>query len=137
MTNEDQKMLQSALRHISNSVTNGRSQTNECEITRWLKSKINAPEQTSKNLEEEIKKYFASVDLKEVTFSDIAHHFADWQKQQTINKAYEWLKRCVDVDDEVKMVNGEPEVHSFIQKIRHRTEVANQIIEDFKKFMEN
>lgn len=35
------------------------------------------------------------------------------------------------------MVNGEPEVHSFIQKIRHRTEVANQIIEDFKKFMEN
>lgn len=44
MTNEDQKMLQSALRHISNSVTNGRSQTNECEITRWLKSKINAPE---------------------------------------------------------------------------------------------
>ena len=61
---------------------------------------------------------------------------ANFQKERDIKKACEWLKMCVDVDDEVKMVNGEPEAHSFIQKIRHRTEVANQIIGDFKKFMD-
>lgn len=84
MNNKDREMLQSALQHISNSVTNGRSQTAENEITRWLKSKINATVdvQQSENLNEEIKKYFASVDLKEVSFADIARHFAQWQKEQ-------------------------------------------------------
>ena len=53
MTDKDQKMLQSALWHISNSVTNGKSQTAECEITKWLKEKFNSlpAEQQSDSLD--------------------------------------------------------------------------------------
>ena len=70
-------------------------------------------------------------------FVEGAQWGANWQKNQTINKACEWLRRCVDVDDEVKMINGEPEAESFIQKNIHRIKVANQIVEDFKKAMED
>ena len=66
----------------------------------------------------------------------LANNRAQWQKEQTINKACEWLRRCVDVGDEVRMIDGEPEAESFIQKNLHRIEVTNQIIEDFKKAME-
>lgn len=62
---------------------------------------------------------------------------AQWQKEQIINKACEWLRYCVDVNDEVKMIDGEPEAESLVQKNLHRIEVTNQIVEDFKKAMEN
>ena len=71
------------------------------------------------------------------SFKDGVVAGANWQKNQTINKACEWLRRCVDVDDEVKMINGEPEAESFIQKNIHRIKVTNQIVEDFKKAMED
>lgn len=59
MTDKDQAMLKSALWHISNSVTNGKSQTAECELTQWLKNKINppSPEQPSEDLEEAASRY--------------------------------------------------------------------------------
>ena len=97
-------------------------------------------DQPSEGLDVEINlEYKSNYKLKELSldeFRNIIYYFTQWQKERDIKKACEWLKMCVDVDDEVKMVDGEPEVHSFIQKIRHRTEVANQIIEDFKKFMD-
>lgn len=94
-------------------------------------------DKSNENLDEEIKKYFAKVDLKETSFSDIANHFAQWQKEQTINKACDWLRRCIDVDNEVKMIDGEPDAKSFIQKNIYRIKVANQIVEDFKKAMDS
>ena len=60
----------------------------------------------------------------------------EYKSKQLIDKACEWLHRCIDVDDEVKMIDGEPEALSFIEKAKHRIEVANQIVEDFKKAME-
>lgn len=59
-----------------------------------------------------------------------------WQKEQTINKACEWLRYCIDTNDDVKMIDGEPEARSFIQKNLHRIEVTNQIVAAFKKAME-
>ena len=35
---EDEKMLQSVLWHVSNSVSNGKSQDIRCDLTEWLKS---------------------------------------------------------------------------------------------------
>ena len=98
MTSKDQEMLQSALWHISNSVTNGKSQTTECEITQWLRSKINSlPEvkQLSERLGDEID-HFRCSDIfalakkagEEVTVT--AQHFAEWQKEQMMkNCLYE------------------------------------------------
>lgn len=62
---------------------------------------------------------------------------AQWQKEQIINKACEWLRYCVDVNDEVKMIDGEPEAESLVQKNLHRIKMTNQIVEDFKKAMED
>lgn len=63
MTQEDKKMLESALWHISNSVTNGKSQTAECEITQWLRNKINflSDEKPSDGLEEAAEEYSGKV----------------------------------------------------------------------------
>lgn len=84
MTDKDQKMLQSALWHISNSVTNGKSQTAECEITQWLKNKINSipDEKPSEDLEAEIDRYFKDDKWFSTPLGDIARHFANWQKEQ-------------------------------------------------------
>ena len=147
MTSEDQKMLQSALWHISNSVTNGKSQTTECEITKWLKEKFNPlpHEQSSEDLKKAADCCLESVqpvgfmegDYDGTQVHDAFVAGAKWQKERTIDKACEWLRYCVDVDDEVKIIDGEPEVKSFIQKNLHRIEVTNQIVEDFKKAMED
>jgi hypothetical protein len=85
MTDKDQKMLQSALWHISNSVTNGKSQTAECEITQWLKNKINSipDEKPSEDLEEAANLYATKQGLELKPF---ARRFfiagANWQKEQ-------------------------------------------------------
>jgi predicted aldo/keto reductase-like oxidoreductase len=118
MTDKDKKMLQSALWHISNSVTNGKSQTAECELTQWLKEKFNAlpAEQQSEDLDidEELQRFFEInnlyvdiVDLQTIHnyngnptdkiyyFEDVARHFAQLQKERIINKACEWLNKNV------------------------------------------
>lgn len=104
------------------------------------------PSEYLEGLEDSIIEYLGHVPENEPEHSEtlytyeqmqeIARHFANWQKEQTINKACDWLRRCVDVDNEVKMIDGEPEALSFIEKAKHRIEVANQIVKDFKKAME-
>lgn len=87
MTDKDQAMLKSALWHISNSVTNGKSQTAECELTQWLKNKINSPspEQPSEDLEEEIKRKYESDNALMMpieNFRKLILHFTNWQKER-------------------------------------------------------
>lgn len=57
-------------------------------------------------------------------FKNIACHFANWQKEQLINKACEWLKA----------LNNEHEIISFTDCHGVETE---ELIQYFKNFMED
>lgn len=102
-------------------------------------------EQLSEELEKAADYYLDNVPTAELMYGsyegpDVHDAFvagARWQKDQFINKACEWLRRSVDTDEEVKLVDGEPEIKSFIQKNLRRIEVANKIVADFKKAMED
>lgn len=98
MTNEDQKMLESALWHISNSVTNGKSQTAECEITQWLKNKINSIPDEKPSEDSNDPKNDSDHSETLYTYEQInilANNRAQWQKEQTINKACKWLNENI------------------------------------------
>lgn len=58
-------------------------------------------EPVSDGLEKEMDSYFLKMSVQEHenifedTFKNIARHFANWQKQQTIRKSCEWLKENI------------------------------------------
>lgn len=104
-------------------------------------------EQPSEDLEKTIIEYLSHVPENEPESSntlytyeqmqDTARHFAHWQKERLIKKACQWLHDRVDVDDEVKMINGEPEASSWVAKNLHRIEVADKLVAEFRKAMFN
>lgn len=58
-------------------------------------------------------------------------------EKDTIEKAVEWLRERINIPQEV-LVNedGEPLADSYIAYAKRRLEVANEIIDDFRKSME-
>ena len=63
-------------------------------------------EPVSEELDEEIRKYLIDfkgyphvMDEEEKNMIKMARHFANWQKQQMIDKACEWLKYYISYDD--------------------------------------
>lgn len=64
----------------------------------WMERCIKSlpAEQPSEELEEEIKRKYESYNTLMMPIKDfrkLIHHFAQWQKNQTINKACEWLQK--------------------------------------------
>jgi hypothetical protein len=131
-------------------MNNFRGDITSDEIIEWLKNIQNtSSEQPSEDLDKATKEYIKEDCIlpEGCNDGDITYYEgytalafkagAYWQKKQIIDKACKWLRRCINVDDKVKMIDGEPEAKSFIQKNLHRIEVTNQIIADFKKAMED
>lgn len=89
-------------------------------------------EQPSEELEEEINSYskeslalkFPTTDKKQIKadIEYIARHFANWQKEQTINKACEWLRQNT--------------MKSLVLSSEDEN-LTKEFIEDFKKAMED
>jgi hypothetical protein len=108
MTDKDQKMLESALWHISNSVTNGKSQTTECEITKWLKEKFNSlpAEQQSNSLDNFIQSLLETYPTNK---NEVPKEALNDYHQGLIcgaRKTYNWiLESAIKID--AKIVNDE------------------------------
>lgn len=61
----------------------------------------------------------------------------DWAEKDMIERACKWLKERIDISYSVATnENGEPLADSYIDYAKKRLEAANQVIEEFRKVME-
>lgn len=100
------------------------------------------------DLEEEINKVYLQnrerggnmnmlVILNEKQFSDIARHFAEWQKQRMIEKAVKWLSDRIHINQEVECnEDGQPYAASYLDYCEKRLKAVEEITNDFRKTME-
>ena len=81
-------------------------------------------------LEKEIHCYLIEFHDRDTTVSDVARHFAQWQKEQIVDKACEWLKSNIELEK-----YKTPDEESYRHGMPYDCFEMNMFIEDFKKAM--